>query len=136
MSYAAFGYGRGSTNVASAVAYGFGILRLFPETIITVLNTIIYEEIRNLVVDAEARTYQVQPVARSMSIEDDRVVSIQPQARERIIPETIREATIYEQPRVIDIQPQPELIINEETRVATVTADDRTYVVSAETRST
>ena len=53
--YAGYGLGRDTDIVGSYVTFGFGILELFPEGLIAIVNDVVYREIRSMLVQAENR---------------------------------------------------------------------------------
>lgn len=51
--YTAFGLGKDTDVVGGYSAFGFGILEIFPEGIITKFGIIIYQEVRRCVIELE-----------------------------------------------------------------------------------
>jgi hypothetical protein len=49
--YASFGLGRDTDVIGSYSAFGFGILTLFPEGIITIVADIVYNEVRLCIIE-------------------------------------------------------------------------------------
>ena len=135
MSYAAYGYGRDGIYEGSVAAYGLGIIQIAVVAVIVKIASIVYREIRNLLIKPENRILEVEAVPRSIFVEELRQDKVQQANRLFSIPIQDRVQEIEMENRNKEILNNLPLDTYEEDRSITITEEDRTCTIKEESRN-
>jgi hypothetical protein len=115
-------------------AFGFGIFELFPEGIVTQFGQIVYQELRDILIEEENRKIIVESIFDPILQEEVRNIEIQKANRISDIAELVRKILVEPVSRNIDntritdmliFDIERQLVVDSENRICTIEKENR-----------
>lgn len=135
MTTVAYGLGKDIDIIGGYSAFGFGILELFPESIVTKFGQIVYREIRNLLIPKELRVLNVQATAIPKYKKENRVIDVVKDDRTLEISQSIRDIPVQPISRIVTISQSNDLVIYDSQRLMTIDIENRICTIEKENRT-